>query len=1204
MAERRWTDEQLSAIDTRDKTLLVSAAAGSGKTATLTERIIRSLLDKKNPVTIDSLLIVTYTNAAASELRQKISVALEAAVKANPEDEGLLRQLMMLPSAKIKTIDAFCNDLLKNNAASVGLSPRYRISTGAECEILSSSILEGLIDAVYSGDAPEVAGPEEFDALAECLTDTKHTEDLSEVLKFIYDKCQSSLRGTAVLSDLVELYNPEKFSSVDGTVHGKYIINKLTDATEHYISAFSGYRRRLSDGSEKEALYLPTVDADIDALRRVSAASGYEEKRRAILDFSLTRIKTVRDKTPLMEDFSDYRKIMREDVDDYKRLFLYTTDEWRELYSSLHTVLTTLCKFLFTFDRLFMEEKRQRGIVSYSDLERYTYNLLWHNGERTDIAKGLQASFSQIYIDEYQDVNALQDKIFEAVARPDNRFMVGDIKQSIYGFRSARPEIFARMKATYPDLKKSTGDEASIFMSKNFRCDKGIVDFTNCIFDKMFGLVGESIGYQEGDRLEYAKLHDTEPPYRAPQIIVAENHSYTEDGISAEDAVAYKIRSLLAEGTLNSGERIKPSDIAIIFRTTKALEKYADALSREGIPTEISVPEDFFLTPEVLLTLSFLYSIDNPRRDVYLAGLMCSPIFNFEGAELAEIRLDGEAETLYESLVKYTEAHPDYRKGREFLERLNYYRSVAEGTPVDRLIYRIYHETGLLSLASRQGGRKNLMFLYDHARSFESGAFRGLYNFLSYIDNIISGKVSGEFDERRAGSESNAVKLITAHSSKGLEYPVVFFVHANKKMAGTVGGVDSKERWVSYSEEMGISLKLRTPSGLARVNNPVSYAITEFSKEKDFEEELRVLYVILTRAREQLYVVGQSPKKNVGEYKNYIRLMSENLTDFSARGLSTYLDVALVGTGGSGYSPEEILEDFKKTEENSGSAEGADNDESGLIMSESLGDLTEQLEKRFTFRYSEGHMTALPEKMSVSRITPTVLDGADETVVEIIGQTIDLADEEGNLPDCDGEKDTLPKFMTGTDAEESAKRGIATHYFMQFCDLPHFTEQGAEAELKRLLDNGFLSAKDGERVRIRELEAFRKSKLLRNMLGAKNLYRELRFNLHLPAKYFTEDEEKRVAYQGKAVLVQGVIDCIWEDENGDFHLVDYKTDRLTWEERKTRALAEERMRDAHTTQLSYYALAIKEMLGKTPKSISVYSLHLGDEIQIENIFEE
>ena len=259
------------------------------------------------------------------------------------------------------------------------------------------------------------------------------------------------------------------------------------------------------------------------------------------------------------------------------------------------------------------------------------------------------------------------------------------------------------------------------------------------------------------------------------------------------------------------------------------------------IATEISVPEDFFKTPEVLLILSFLNVIDNPRRDIYLAGLLCSPLFNINGDELAKIRRYTDEETLYESLKTYTEQNPEFIKGRAFLEKLAHYRSISENTSVDKLIYRIYHETGLLSLASRHNGRKNLMFLYDHARSFESGAFKGLYSFISYIDNVISGKITAEFEERRASDATNAVKIITAHSSKGLEYPVVFFVHANRRMSGMVGGVDSKERWISYSEQMGISLQLRTASGLARVKNPVSRAITEFTKEKDFEEELRVL---------------------------------------------------------------------------------------------------------------------------------------------------------------------------------------------------------------------------------------------------------------------------------------------------------------------------------------------------------------------------
>ena len=1196
MAERKWTSEQLLAIEARGRTLLVSAAAGSGKTATLTERIIRRLLEKENPVTIDSLLIVTYTNAAAGELRQKISAALEAAVKNNPGDEGLMRQLMMLPSAKIKTIDAFCNDVLKANVDRAGLPPSYRISTGAECELLSSAILEGLIDAVYNGDAPEIASPEDFEKLAECLTDSKHTEDLAEVIKFVYDKCQSSLEGTAILGKLVDIYSPENYVSAGETLHGKYIIRKLDEALRHYIGRLEAFERELSMGGSNEAPYLITASADISALRAVLSASGYDKKRDAMLALSFTTIQRAKNKTPLMEDFAEYRNIMKKDIADLREFFIYSEEEWKKLYSSFCAILTTLCKFIFTFDRDFTEEKRQRGIVTYADLERYTYNCLWKDGERSDIAKNLASHFSEIYIDEYQDVNALQDKIFEAIAKPNNRFMVGDIKQSIYGFRSARPEIFARMKGEYPPLAESAGDTASIFMSSNFRCDKGVVDFTNEIFDRMFSLLGDSIGYLEGDRLGYAKIHDAgEPKYQRPRVALAVPKRYRDaDDISAEETVAIKIEQLLRDGTLDNGERVKPSDIAIILRTTSPLDKYAEALKNRGIDTEISIPEDFFMTPEVLLTLSFLNTIDNPRRDIYLAGLLCSPIFGFDGDELARIKRYVDTETLYEALCLYCEENPGFSKGRAFLDRLEYYRSIAENTPVDKLIYRIYHETGLLSLASRHGGRKNLMFLYDHARSFESGAFKGLYNFISYIDNIISGKITAEFDERRAGEGANAVKIITAHSSKGLEYPIVFFVGAGKRMSGMVGGVDSKERWVSYSEEMGIALQLRTASGLARVKNPVCRAIAEFTKEKDFEEELRVLYVILTRAREQLYIVGDAPSKDVDKYRNTLRILRDNLTPYSAKRLSSYLDVSLVASGAAGEDPLEFLGLERVEREAEIPLENEENttDVKGLEMSERMGDLAEILTERFTYSYSMSHMSELPEKMSVSKVTPTVLDGTEAEVVDVI------------LPeDEDDEKDTLPAFMTGTDEAESAKRGIATHYFMQFCDLDKLVGEGSKKELSRLIEAEFISKQDGERVRIPELEAFRNSELLRKMMGAKKLYRELRFNVRLPIRYFTEDEEKNQLYGDEAVLVQGVIDCVYEDEAGEYHLVDYKTDRLTYEERKNTALGEEKLRRAHTTQLSYYALAIREMFGKMPRSIAVYSLHLGREVEIFNRFE-
>lgn len=1338
MAERRWTAEQLSAIETRDKTLLVSAAAGSGKTATLTERIIRSLTDREHPTTIDSMLVVTYTNAAANELREKIRVALEAAVKEHPEDEGLLRQLMLLPSAKIKTIDSFCNDILKANATAVGLSPRYRISTGAECDILAASIIDGLIDSVYSGDETDIATAEEFDRLAECLTESRQTEKLASVLKYIYDTAETSLEGVGILKRHTDTYDPAGFTTVEKTPHGAYLMGRLHMMAEHYLNALLRYRRELlaDDLAEK---YLPIVESDIALMHTLLKPQDYEEARLAVEKALFVRISTTKKRSSVMEDYSSFRAKMREDLKSYKKLFLYSTEEFRELYAALYEIFGTLCKFLFAFDSIFTEEKRQRGIVSYHDLERYTYKALWNGEERSEVAKSLSASFSQIYIDEYQDVNALQDKIFEAVSTQRNRFMVGDIKQSIYGFRSARPEIFASMKAAYPPLSESVGDTATIFMSSNFRCDKGIVDFTNEIFDRMFGIFHESIGYQEGDRLGYAKIQNAEPPYRRPSVIITENDTYSDGSAPTNtEVVAKKIHELITSDTLNSGAPIKPSDIAIILRGNGKIKDYAEALEKYSIKVEIAAGERFFATPEVLLTLSLLHAIDNPKRDIYLAALMCSPLFAFDGTELAKYRMAGGNEPLYDSLVRAAREGEHDQKLCRFLDTLNRYRDASEGMPVDRLIYRLYHETGLLALASRQGGRKNLMLLYDHARSFEAGAFKGLYNFLTYIDNVIYGNEKSEFDEKRAGDDPNAVKIMTAHSSKGLEYPIVFFAGAESRVHSG-GGNDGPARWVRYSEELGIALKLRTEAGNVRINNPVNEAINEFSKDKEFEEELRVLYVILTRARERLYVVGESPKKDIDDYKNYLRIVSENLSQYSAMKLASYLDIIIASVGGGVVASERQEELFGQKEDADalGAREQADLEKLkkdiyavGLrrqalvdelakrmntadhadgrididelleqmsaegtedpIYSEGLtekintkgqarsdaemrepdseednekqarsDELARELVERFNFEYPEKLMTVLPEKLSVSVLTPTVFDSAYDGTVELsfgaqdevlqiddenaIGEnsekslenvSFDLQNTAKNeknafdgakedfknveksdyLEECltDGtlaeklqdRKNTLPKFMEGSRAEESAKRGIATHYFMQFCNLERFAMEGSRRELDRLIAEGFISKADGERVRIRELEAFRRSTLLRNMLGATEIYRELRFNLYMPASLFTEDEEKREFYSDKKVLVQGVIDCIYRDERGELHLVDYKTDRLTREERENRALAEKKMRDAHSLQLSYYALAIKEMFGSDVASISVYSLQLGDEIEIFNVLDK
>lgn len=1208
MAERRWTDEQLSAINTRDKTLLVSAAAGSGKTATLTERIIRSLLDESAPMEIDSILVVTFTNAAASELRAKISRALTEAVEKNPGNKHLKRQLHLFPSAKIRTIDSFCNEILRANCDRVGLSPSYRIADTAETELLAISIIEGLIEAVYNGEIPEIASPDEFEELCDCLTDSKRTEELAEVFRVIALKCESAEYGIDLLNSLIDNYRADGLP-VEKTLYGGYLMTRLREMLDHYLSAYSRYLKIFSSDESVQNKYLPALESDRNLLIALRSAESYGDVRRLILDFELVRLASVKnaEKTAYMESFASLRKMLKEDLTDMKGFFGYTEDMWHSLFASLHRLLSVLYRFEKYFDRIFLEEKRRLGALSYSDIERYTYKCLIKDGEPTDIAKNVAAQFEAVYIDEYQDVNSLQNRIFEAISRPNNRFMVGDIKQSIYGFRSARPEIFAGMKAAFPKLEDAKGDTASIFMSRNFRCDKAVVDFVNNIFDRAFGLVSESIGYSDGDRLGYSKLQEWgEPEYLYPQVCMLD-----KDTGDPADVVARKISELLANGKLNNGQPVHPSDIAIVIRNASGKDVlYASALENRGIPSCISGAKDFFLSPEVLLALCLLNSIDNPRRDIYLAGLMCSPLFGFTADELYLIRKEG-GETLYEALLSYVKSNEWFIKGVAFIEKLEYYRTIAEGVGVDTLIYKLYRETGLMSLASMGGGKENLTLLYDFARSYEAGSFKGLYNFISFINNIIDKKTT--FDDSRAQSGVDAVKIVTSHASKGLEYPIVFFVEADSR-------IYNKERGsrLVFSEDFGICFRLRTPSGLAVVNNPVRDIINHQIHRKLYEEELRVLYVALTRARERLFVVGECPTVKRDEYELRLSVIRDNLSEYSFRNLSSYQEIILVCDGDRGLGENEFVRTPSDGElcsngdtplkeagkmcfdKNPALGEPDDIPSTGELCVKPLDALSDELLCRFNFDYTDRYMTLLPEKMSVSQMSPTVLDGTDTESVSL--ESFNGGEETlGDAAIENGEEKrlTLPAFASGNDADESAKRGIATHLLLQFCDLENLYSQGPSAELNRLTERGFISREDADRVRLREIEKFVRSELFSEMRRAKKIYRELRFNLRLPASQFTEDDEKIAAYSGKDILVQGVIDCIIEREDGSLALYDYKTDRLTREELVNQALAENKLRKSHKMQLTLYALAAEKIFGKAVETLEVYSLPLGDTVSMK-----
>ena len=1219
--KKPFSDEQLSAINTRDRTLLVSAAAGSGKTTTLTERIIRSLLDNEHPESLSNMLIVTFTNASVADMKEKISEALTAAAleckeraEENPacaEEEKiqrarLERELFMLPSARICTIDSFCNEVLRRNAEYAGITPGYRIAETAEASILATSILDSLINAIYEGEHPEIATALEFSELCDCLTSSKTTGSLAEILYKLYEKSTSALDGIKMFGRLIEIYEREWGRAPEDTTFGAYLMLNYKETLEHAIKTLTTL---LSDFDSYE--YERDLNSDLEIYEKLREIKSYELAREYLSTLTFPRMTSVKgEKSDELIFVGETCKKMREAVKSlYEDFFLYTASDWENLYSEMYRVLSVLKAFLERFDELYVGEKIRRGMLEYSDIERLALSCLYNPDPKTgdalyeisDIAKSYRDSFSSVYIDEYQDVNELQNAIFAAVSKPTNRFMVGDIKQSIYSFRSARPEIFAKMKSTYPQLQKSDGSpNASVFMSNNYRCDEVIIDFVNAVFDTAFTITGESIGYTKGDRLKFAKHYDDgkKPERRDVEITVFPGAKRgRKKGEEAEDAddtlpvteaewIAEKIEALLSETVqpTDGGEptpRYKPRDIAILLRKNKSIEAFSAALAARNIPSVSKDTGDFFLNAEVLLALSLLNAIDNPSRDIYLAALMCSPLYGFAPDDLVKIRRTGTGGRLYGDLKAYCAEHPEDKKCAHFITELTRYRTLSEGMTADALIARLYRETGLLALASKHGGEDNLMLLYNYARKFEGSSYKGLYSFISYINNII--EENKKFEDKPGGiSDENAVKIMTVHSSKGLEFPVVFFAEAGKPFKN----LDKSARF-AYSEDYGLALYLRVTGGLALVRNPVQHVIHLNMDKKFIEEELRVLYVALTRARERLYITGAAEKNDVDAYLSQIRLMRQTQSHYQIIKCRSYLTLIL-----SSIKPSDAKINYVEPKAEDGGEETLCPEEKAAALGEENGEkvrkIYEKLSRRFNFSYPRVAETALPEKLSVSHLNPRVLDG-DDTSDEIEMLKKERITEK---------KSIIPAFYSGKREDEAALAGVATHTALQFCDLLHLKRHGTDAELERLYSEGFITKEQLSRINRKEIELFKNSEFLTKMTECE-LYREFRFNCYMPARIFTTDTERAAELGGTEVLVQGVIDCMLFDSDGEITLIDYKTDRLTKAELENKPLAYEKLYKKHSEQLYYYSLAIERIFGRAPRAAGIYSLPLGEFLEFK-----
>ena len=1187
---RNWTPAQTAAMNTRGKTLLVSAAAGSGKTATLTERIIRRITDKDSPADIAQMLIVTFTRSAAAELRARIFAALSDALADDPTSKHLASQLMKIGSAKICTIDSFYFDVIRSNFSTLGLSAKFRLADDSEYALMARKAMDESIDRMYATE-------KDFPTFCECFGTVKTASRVTDVMLDVYDKLTSIPEGIEYVAQCA--HKTEENAEIDfmAIPYGEIVRASTVDMLEYYEEIFASALEYMEGDEHMKNAYGASFAYDhaytsslLEILKGPEASYGGTQE--LLLSYSPVSLSNLSSKNKT-DEAKRYQTLRTEFNTKRKALIASTSSKPQSLITramkDTAKMLGILYRLLSDFEVRIYEAKARISVMTFSDVRRYTLKLLVDSeGNPTEIAHRYAEQYTDIYIDEYQDVDRVQDAIFKSIARAGNRFMVGDIKQSIYGFRGAEPMLFAEYRRDFPPLQSAEdSDTATIFMSDNFRCDKNVIDFTNAVCSTVFSACADSIGYTPEDDLRYSKIPPSED-YISPKVKIAlitppEDIAKDEEIETDSDArrvwdaryIASEIKRLMREEKKADGSPITPGDVAILFRGKSMIPAITAELERAGLLYSLADSERYFENPDVLMVLCILNTIDNPERDIYLAGTLRSPIFNFTMDDLVTLRRYVKSNySLFGALCEYAKCEENElaKKSREFISVLESWQSEATSLPIDRFLQMLFYSerfiaSGLVSQTDSRGEGGNLLILYEYARKFENGSFKGLYQFVEYINSVI--RDGGKLASENKGGASDRVSVMTIHKSKGLEFPVCF-------ICNTTGSIRPQEisNSMVFEYSSGIALKVADGSGFARINTPMRDAVISKIYTKQIEEEMRILYVALTRARERLYLSGTTAY-TLDKLSDKAEANARLLNRYTILNkCSSYLDwtlTALAAKDEDSYELECIPLD-KISDVGATALEASD--EENVEIDEAL---VKDLCKQFDFKYEYSALSRVPSKLSVSRLYPDVLDENDESL------ELFATEQKASVPDF-----FLSSAPSGA---SSAERGTATHLFLQFCDYKNARAKGASEELARLAELKFIPESTKDLVYLSELEAFLQSELIELILGAKQVIREQRFNVELPVDKFSSDPELLEKMRDETLAVQGVIDLLLIDEDGEISLYDYKTDRLTREERENYELAAKKMNETHGLQLSYYAKAIELLYGKPCRRICVYSTH-------------
>ncbi len=1210
-----FTPEQQKVIDLRNRNILVCAAAGSGKTAVLVERIIEIVTDEEHPVDIDRLLVVTFTNAAAAEMRERIGKALSARLCQTPDNVHLQRQVSLLHNAQITTIDSFCLFVIRNNFNDIGLDPGFRIADEGELRLLKQDTLTELLEQQYQEKNKS------FLSCVEYFTGGSNDRLLEEYISKLYEFSMSYPWPEDWISQCMRGYKITSVSELEETDWCHYIIRYIRTLVAESIADLD-IALQLTERPDGPYMYGETLEKEKEMLSKLTQIETFAGFYEAFTTVSFGRLPSKKDDSvnPLLrEKVQLLRKNLKKRLDDIREAYLVLSPEKVvERMEAAAPNVEELLLLVLAYKELLDQRKRRDNMIDFHDMEHFALDILLSRQEDGSVlpstaAREYRAHFKEILIDEYQDSNLVQELLLKSISGEEdenyNRFMVGDVKQSIYKFRLARPELCIEK---YIGYTKEASNRQRIDLHRNFRSRPQVIDSVNSVFSRMMRPELGGVDYDEEAALyqgavfpksETGTEDSAADPYRTEYLVIGkdEESRLTTRGQEAA-AIAHKIRELYASLKVTDKEtgKLRPvrySDIVILLRTTAGwAEEFKAVLEQEGIPAYVSSRTGYFQTVEIKVLMQLLRVIDNPLQDIPLYGTMKSFFGGFEEEEIAKIRAEDKQAPLYELLINYDGEEKE--KVQEFLKWLSGYRRKTAYTPIHKLIQDILTETGYLDyVTARPGGsqrRANVEMLLTRAAAFENTSYYGLFHFLRYMEQLEKYEVDyGEADI--LDENADVVRIMSIHKSKGLEFPVCFVAGLSKRfnMQDTTG------RMIADAD-MGIGVDYVDEELRLQSKTLKKRAVALKMKLDTLGEEMRVLYVAMTRAREKLILTGMTAdvdqfEAELSKQKEFGSFDRSGKIPFSVlAGASCYLDflfpcldeVTLI-------RPKELfLADVQgavvEIDRKQKLLAGKDG-ENKQIMTELSG----RFEKIYPYQY----LSDLFVKTTVSELKKKAIHDLSFRSME------DL-----NLGDGAKGNDTeqaftaqwfeepeivpyIPSFISSTEEMSGTDRGSAYHKVMELLDFAKLGEcrepdvdKQLNEQLEQFVEEGRLTVQWRESIDNRKIRTFLKSSLAKRMGRAAQLgrlRREQPFVLGLPASrlggQFPESEQ---------VLIQGIIDVFFE-EDGRIIVADYKTDRVK---------APEELITRYQVQLDYYAQALTRLTGKEVTEKIIYSFALGREI--------